>query len=371
MVLHLEPEFLPIERNVPLAPLTSLQLGGVARFFARVDSVAGLRKAIQFAREQSLPFTLLGGGSNTIVPDDGFPGLVIQIRILGIEFDESPRGVACPAQSVIVEAGAGEDWDRFVRTMTEQGLGGVECLSGIPGSVGATPVQNVGAYGQEVSETIECVRALDIETLEQVEFSCEECNFSYRSSRFKGPDRGRFVIVRVRFRLEADGRPQLRYRELRQAVEASVPTLEHLPAAVQLQAIRDVVLRLRRRKSMVLDPEDPNSRSAGSFFLNPILTAEAMEEFEARCFARFGENPPKFAAENGCFKTSAAWLIERAGFVKGQLHDGIGISQNHSLALVNRGGSTRALLDFAERIRRQVEDQFGVRLEREPVILGA
>lgn len=344
--------------GVPLAPRTTLGLGGPARWLVECDGEAAVRAALAEARARALPVFVLGGGSNVVVRDAGFPGLVVVIAIGGAEFRAD--GTA--------EAGAGVVWDEFVRQAVERGLQGIECLSGIPGTVGGTPIQNVGAYGQEVSETIERVVAVDRTTLERVELAGSECGFGYRTSRFKGADRDRFVVTAVRFRLRPGAAPVLRYRELADAVSAD-PAWAAARGA-QLTAVRNAVLGLRRGKAMVVDPADPDTRSVGSFFTNPVLTRAAFERLEALSRAAGGRDPvPAFPVDGGV-KVPAAWLIERAGYRKGFRAGGVGISSRHALALVNAGGTSAELLALADEIERTVARRFDVRLEREPVIVG-
>ncbi len=351
-----------VEERVPLAPYTTLRLGGAARYFMEARSEGELRDALAWAAQQRLPVWILGGGSNLIVPDAGLPGLVIRIAIAGVEF-------ALAGSETILRAGAGVDWDEVVRQAVERGLAGIECLSGIPGLAGATPIQNVGAYGQEVADTLVSVTCLDRATLEPVEFGAAECDFGYRQSRFKGRDRDRFVVTGVTFRL-GERRPEPRYPELRRAVESS-PGYAALPDARAVEAVRETVLGLRRRKSMVLDPEDPNTRSVGSFFTNPVLSGDQLERLVERCRGlEGGAVIPTFPAEDGRLKVPAAWLVEQAGFRRGYRRGGAGISTRHALALVNLGGSTAELLALAAEIEQGVAERFGVRLEREPVELS-
>ena len=246
-----------LHENIPLAPLTTMGLGGPARYLAECTSLAEMRDCLTWAEAEGLPVQVLGGGSNVLFADAGYSGLVLKVGLSGVVFN-----------GATVEVAAGEDWDAFVQCCVERGLAGVECLSGIPGSVGATPIQNVGAYGQEVKDTIAEVRALDRQTLEEIAFAPAECGFAYRQSRFKGADRDRFIVTSVTYRLDDSGQPQIRYPELRRHVSDDRPTLA---------TVRDTVLALRRGKSMVIDPQDPNSRSVGSFFLNPVIDAEAFD----------------------------------------------------------------------------------------------
>ena len=345
---------------VPLAPRTTLRLGGKARYFWSVSSADEAAEALRWARANRQRVQVLGGGSNTIFPDEGFPGLVVHVAVPGLRFRDADG-------EVVVDAGAGESWDDLVRESVDRGLTGIECLSGIPGTVGAAPIQNVGAYGQELSETLVHVECLDRETMERERIPAAECGFGYRWSRFKGEDRGRFLILGVRLRLESGSRPELRYDQLEEEVERR-GGIDGLPPAEAVRRVREAVLDLRESKSMVVREEDPDSRSAGSFFLNPVLSEEEYRELERRWDSAGGrEAIPSYPADGGR-KVPAAWLVEKAGFEKGHRHGGVGLSTKHALALVNREGSTRELLELADEIREAVAGRFGVRLEREPVL---
>lgn len=354
------------EEHVPLAPLTTLGLGGPARWFWRVASVPELIEALRWARERSIPAWILGGGSNVIVPDAGIDGLVVQLSLRGVTIEPEPAG-----GTVLVHVEAGEPWDGFVAARVEEGLQGIECLAGIPGYAGATPIQNVGAYGQEVADTLVTVRALDRRTLQSVEFAAAECGFGYRTSRFKGADRDRYVVTGIVLRLRPGAAPVLRYPELRRAVEA-LPDAAALAPPAALTATREVVLTLRRRKSMVIDPADPETRSAGSFFTNPILDDVELSHVRERWAALGGVGEvPTFPEGPGRTKVPAAWLVQQAGFERGTDRGGVGVSRSHALALVNRGGTANELLALAGEIVDAVAERFGVRLEREPILLGA
>ncbi len=352
-----------LKQDVPLAPLTTIGLGGAARFFLRAETVDQLRDTLRLADREKLPLHILGGGSNTLFADEGFPGLVVQVGLGGIDFQEKDG-------YTYVTVGSGENWDALVRRCVEEGLAGLECLSGIPGSVGATPVQNVGAYGQEVAETVTRVIALERDSLELVEIPGAECNFGYRRSRFKGQDRGRYVLTAVTYRLQRGGKPCTGYAELCRHVEQNFD-LAALPSGrPALEAVRQSVLALRRRKSMVVDPADPNSRSVGSFFLNPILSTVDRQQLQERWEELGGTDPiPLFDTSEGT-KVSAAWLIEHAGFHRGYRRGGAAVSANHTLALVNLGTTTREILELAAEIQAGVEDRFGLRLEMEPEVVG-
>ena len=354
-----------IKKNVTLAPLTTIQLGGRARYFARCSSVDELREAIEYAREHGLKVHVLSGGSNTIFQDEGFDGLVVKIDLRGIEFgpvrSRPAEGTATAAQGRpasngmgdVVEAkvAAGEDWDSFVAECVKRNLAGVECMSGVPGSVGATPIQNVGAYGQQVSDVIVSIKTLEVATLRERVFQSSQCGFDYRSSRFKYEDAGKYIVTGVTYQLHLGGDPCVEYDKVREAVVSLVTT----SGVVTLGDVRDAVLGLRKKKSMVIDERDPNSRSCGSFFEN-MLVEDVPDSIGMPTFD-----------ENGRTRVSSAWLIEKAGFEKGYQQGGVGISPNHNLALVNYGGTTKELLELAEEIKAAVKEKFGVELKREPV----
>ena len=346
-----------LREQVPLAPYTTLGLGGKARYFVECGSEDEVRAALSYAAERRLPVYVLGGGSNVVFLDSGFPGLVLRVTIGGMELRDEP--------SPQVRAGAGVDWDTLVQAVVQRGWTGVECLSGIPGTVGGTPIQNVGAYGQEIAETLVSVTCLDRTTLERRTFSARDCAFGYRDSRFKRQDRERYVVLEVTLRLARDQRPRIRYPELQRAV-AELGGLDAVAPGHAVRLVREAVLALRRRKSMVLDPADPNTRSVGSFFTNPVLPAAAFADLERRC-----KEIPSFPADGGV-KVPAAWLVEQAGFPKGYRRGagGAGISAHHALALVNLGGSSADLLALAEEVRAGVEKQFGIRLAYEPEVVS-
>ena len=369
-----------MQTNIALAPFTTLQLGGKAAHFLEATSIEEILQGLSYSKDRRLPIYILGGGSNTIFADGGFPGLVMRIATRGketIEQDDS---------NAILDVQAGEVWDEFVIHCISHGLSGIECLSGIPGSVGAVPIQNVGAYGQEVADTIASVRCLDRITFEQRVFTNQECEFGYRQSRFKGYDRDRYVVLSVAFRLSRTTINEPRYDELKQALRpisknsstAAGESDWHVPGGDQvrpeervdaLMRLRSAVLNLRKKKSMVVDNSDPESRSAGSFFLNPVLSAEQLQEFKTRMESRGIVDYPCFAAGDS-FKLSAAWFVENAGFAKGTTVGGVGVSKNHSLALVNRGGTSSELMDLSRSIQKKVLEFSGVWLDREPVLVG-
>jgi UDP-N-acetylmuramate dehydrogenase len=345
-----------IRENVPLGPRTTLGVGGSARLFVEVRSVPKVEQAVAFARDRGLELFVLGGGSNVVVSDRGFDGLVLQMGIDGIEeHQQSGR--------VLLDGGAGVNWDEFVSLCVARGYGGVECLSGIPGSIGGTPVQNVGAYGQEVSETIVSVLAYDLAEGRVREFEKSECGFGYRSSIFNSSQRGRYIILRVWYELTPGGEPTLRYTDLQKDFAGRL-------GKPGLAEVRDAVLKIRVSKGMVLNPGDPDSRSAGSFFKNPVLSAEQYARLEQRAAAR-GLEVPSYPALSQQSKISAAWLVENSGFHKGYRKGAVTISGKHALAIVNRGGATAAdIVALRDEIQSTVERTWGVRLQPEPVFVG-
>jgi UDP-N-acetylmuramate dehydrogenase len=342
-----------VRDDVPLAPLTTLELGGRARHLALAPDAAAVIEALRWARARGLPVLVLGGGSNLVVADAGFAGLVIRLTSRGCSF--VPVG-----DEVRVTAEAGEPWDALVAETVARNLAGLECLSGIPGLTGATPIQNVGAYGQEVAETIRAVRVLERGSDAVLDLPPDACAFSYRDSLFRRePDR--YVVLSVTFGLRPGGAPSLRYRELADALAGR--------ASPTLAEVRDAVIALRRRKSMVIDAADPNRRSVGSFFTNPIVTPEVVARVGVRAGA--GEAVPQWPAAAGLVKLSAGWLIERAGIVRGLRRGSVGVSTNHALALVHYGGgSTADLVALAREVRDAVRDRFGITLLPEPVLVG-
>ncbi|GAA1084097.1 UDP-N-acetylmuramate dehydrogenase [Nocardiopsis composta] len=351
--------------GVRLADHTTLGLGGPAARFTAATGTDELIAAVAAADAAGEPLLVLGGGSNLVVADEGFPGTVVQVATAGVA--REPGGAP---GAVRVRAEAGVEWDPFVARCVAEGLSGVECLSGIPGRVGSTPIQNVGAYGQEVAQTVAEVVVYDRRTGERRALTGAECGFSYRDSVFKreGPDRGRYVVCEVVFELEESGlSAPVAYAEL--AGRLGVAQGERVPA----DRAREAVLELRRGKGMVLDPADPDTRSAGSFFTNPVLTEEDFADLRKRVAERLGPDvePPAHPAGDGRVKTSAAWLIDRAGFAKGHARGPVRISTKHTLALTNPGGGTTAdLIGLAREVRSGVAAAFGVTLVNEPVMVG-
>jgi UDP-N-acetylmuramate dehydrogenase len=338
---------------VSLAPLTTLRLGGPARRLVSVATPEDLVETVRALDAAGEAVLLLAGGSNVVIADAVFDGTVVRIETRGIE-----RGGA----SLTVQAG--EEWDAVVRAAVNAGLAGIECLSGIPGSAGATPIQNVGAYGQDVSQTIASVRVLDRRSGAVADLPPEACGFRYRSSAFKGRDRHVVLAVTFALRESAAGEP-VAYAELARALGVELGERAPLPD------VRSAVLALRRAKGMVIDPDDPDSVSAGSFFTNPILDAGAFAELQQRAGRAGLESPPAFPEPDGRVKTSAAWLIQRTGFERGMTRGRVAISGKHTLALVNRGGATTAeLVALAREIAAGVRGAFGVELFPEPAFVG-
>jgi UDP-N-acetylmuramate dehydrogenase len=358
---HPSPD-LPLRERVPLAPLTTLGLGGAARWFLEAREGASLAAALRWAEEEGVAATVLGGGSNAVVADRGVDGLVVRMAQRGVELQSGGR-----AREELWTVAAGEPWDPLVARAVAAGLAGIECLSGIPGTAGATPIQNVGAYGQEVAEVVESVRVLDRTTLEEREMPPEECAFAYRDSLFRRrPER--FAVLSVTLRLTRGGEPAVRYPELERAVAGT-------GERPSLASVRETVLALRRSKSMVIEPADENRRSVGSFFVNPVVMAGEAEAVVERALtagvARDESEVPRFDGGAGRVKLSAGWLVERAGFPKGTRRGPVGVSSRHALALVHHGGGTTSdLLALAREVRQAVQERFGVTLQPEPVFLG-
>jgi UDP-N-acetylmuramate dehydrogenase len=353
-----------IQENVPLAPLTTLQVGGSASYFAELRREDDVREAAQFAKSRDLALFVLGGGSNLVVADSGWPGLVLRVAIGGIT---SPNTNDAPGNSVLFGVGAGVNWDDFVAQAVVQNCAGVECLSGIPGSVGGTPVQNVGAYGQEVADTIESVRALDLKEERIVVLPKPACGFRYRTSVFNTTERGRYIILRVNFRLKRGGAPSLKYADLQKYF---VERLAEKKTPPSLAETRDAVREIRRSKGMLIVPGDDDCRSAGSFFKNPVLSEEQFKDLAGRAESR-GLEIPSYPALDAQRKVSAAWLVEHSGFSKGYGVGPAGISHKHALALINRGKAKASdIVGLKEEIQRGVQKAWGILLEPEPVLVG-
>ena len=345
-----------IQEHVPLAPLTTLQVGGKARYLIEAASEDDVLQAVDFARAKDLPLFVLGGGSNVLVADSGWPGLVLKMTIGGITKHEE-------GGASLFDAGAGVDWDHFAAQAVAADCAGVECLSGIPGTVGGTPVQNVGAYGQEVSETIESVRAFDRKTARIVVLPEAACGFRYRTSIFNTTESGRYIILRVTYRLTPGDTPTLKYADLQKHFAAS-------GVSPSLAQVRDAVRQIRQSKAMLIVPGDPDARSAGSFFKNPVLNEAEFHDLSGRAESR-GLKIPSYPALDAQQKISAAWLVEHSGFAKGFTLGPARISRKHALALINSGSARAAdIVRLKEEIQRGVEQAWGILLEPEPVLVG-
>jgi UDP-N-acetylmuramate dehydrogenase len=343
-----------ILENIPLAPLTTLGVGGSARYFAEIHSTEDAAEAVAWANTHALPLFVLGGGSNLVVADEGFHCLVLKMAVAGISTRQE-------GQRTFFTAGAGEDWDTFVAQTVDSGCAGLECLSGIPGTVGATPVQNVGAYGQEVSECIQQVEALDLNTCQVRTFENAECNFSYRASRFNTDECRRYIILRVTFTLESGGQPRISYADLKRAFGDHQPTLAE---------VRKAVCEIRQKKGMLLVDGDTDCCSAGSFFKNPVLSATEYAQVKQHA-ADKGLTIPCYPALESRHKVPAAWLVENAGFHKGYTRGPVAISRKHALAITNLGGASAAdVLALKNEIQDGVYQTFGLRLQPEPVFVG-
>jgi UDP-N-acetylmuramate dehydrogenase len=353
--MYIDAQSMLIRENVPLAPLTTLKVGGPARYFAEAASLTDVCEALDFARSRQLPLFVLGGGSNLVVADSGWPGLVLKIAIRGID-ERAEDG------KTVFEVGAGEEWDAFVARAVARDCAGIECMSGIPGTVGGTPVQNVGAYGQEVSQTISEVHALDLRDGQQRVLCDEACGFAYRTSIFNTSESGRYIILHVTYALEPSGEPRIEYADLKKyfAGRSAAPTLIETR-----QAVREI----RRTKAMLLVEGDEDCRSAGSFFKNPIVSEAQYTELSVLA-SRRNLNVPRFSTPEGV-KVSAAWLVEHSGFHKGFTGGAVGISRKHALAIVNRGGAKAAeVVALKSEIQQRVLEEWGVSLKPEPVFVG-
>lgn len=371
--------------------MTTLKIGGPARYFLKAETEQQVLEGFDFAEKNDLKVFVLGGGSNVLISDRGFYGLVLQVALKGIAANadrgmrneeirdgttklheetrnktetRNPHSAIRNPQSITVQAG--EDWDPIVGYCVNQNLAGIECLSGIPGFVGGTPVQNVGAYGQEVSETVVSVRVYDRKFKGIRELTNAECGFTYRTSIFNSVERDRYVVLAVTYELVRNGEPKLVYRDLQNyfAERGAGPD-------VTLKQTRDAVLEIRRAKSMVIDEGDPNAQSAGSFFKNPIVSGERFAEIANIAADLAVGDVPSFTVDDASVKIPAAWLIERSGFHKGYRLGNAGISTKHSLAIVNIGNATAAeIVDLKNTIQSGVKEKFGIDLTPEPIFIG-
>jgi len=344
-----------LQENVSLAPLTTFKVGGPARWFVDCSTESEVQEAAAHAMRHNLPLFVLGGGSNLVIADEGWPGLVLKVSIKGIE--ETAQG--------FFRVGGGEDWDSFVAHAVRKNYAGIECLSGIPGTVGGTPVQNVGAYGQEVSETIVYVRVLERATGTIMELNAAECGFFYRASIFNSSQRGRYVFTWVAYQLMKDGSPRIEYADVQKYFAGRVE-------APNLQQVRDAVREIRQAKAMLIVEGDPDCRSAGSFFKNPLVASAEADRIEALARQRAPDKIlPRYPGPDGLVKLPAAWLVEQAGFSKGYSRGPVGISRKHSLAIVNRGSATaRDIVALKEEIQQRVLEVWGIQLQPEPELVG-
>jgi UDP-N-acetylmuramate dehydrogenase len=332
-----------------LAPFTTLKVGGPAKFFADVSSVQELKEVLRFVKAENLNLFVLGGGSNVLISDKGFNGIVIKINIEGIETLEKND------RDCIFRVGAGVVWDDFVKFTVKRNIWGIECLSGIPGSIGASPVQNIGAYGQEVKDTIVSVEAVNMQTSTCRKFDSTQCGFSYRDSYFK--KRREEIVTHVTYRLSKIPNLEFKYKELEKAFGNRFPSIWE---------IRQKVMEIRRSKSMVYDINDINSYSNGSFFINPVINKKQFEGLQ-----KIHQDIPHWPVGNNKMKLAAAWLIENAGFNKGYKHKTTGLSEKHTLAIVNRGSANaKDIYDLHKIIIAKVKDAFGVEISPETQFIG-
>lgn len=341
-----------VQEHIPLAPLTTFQVGGPARYFVHAETENDVKEAVAYAAQHHLPLFVLGGGSNLVVSDTGWPGLVLKVAIDGVHSSAAGK-------TRYFLAGAGTDWDTVVAQTVRENCAGVECLSGIPGTVGGTPVQNVGAYGQEVADTISYVRVLEVSSGKIIELSNAECKLRYRSSIFNTTERGRYIVMQVMFHLQPDGEPTVEYADLK----------KHFTnlAEPSLQQVRDAVRQIRQNKAMLIVAGDEDCRSAGSFFKNPLVPGTEADRIEALAHKPI----PRYPGQDGLVKLSAAWLVEQAGFHKGYGSGPVGISRKHALAIVNRGGAkARDIIALKDEIQQKVFETWGIQLEPEPVFVG-
>jgi UDP-N-acetylmuramate dehydrogenase len=345
-----------IRENEPIAPLTSFEVGGPARYFSKISTEEGATSALAFAGERGLDTIVLGSGSNVLFSDAGFPGLVILNRITGFTVEES-------GGDVLVTVGGGEDWQDFVDLCVARGWQGVECLAGIPGTVGASPIQNIGAYGQEVSQVISQVRCLETATGDAVTFDNKACAFRYRESIFNTREAGKYLVTSVTFSLTKGGAPAVSYRELQDRLSC-------IPSPT-LTDVRDAVIAIRAGKGVLIRTGYESFRSVGSFFKNPVVTRSRFEQIETLVAGQGGASNWAWPLPNGDVKVSAAFLIQNSGFERGYRRGHVGICPYHTLVLINHGGATAAeIVDFAAAVQRRVQDRFGVFLLPEARLVG-
>jgi UDP-N-acetylmuramate dehydrogenase len=357
------PRDLQIQENIPLAPYTTFRIGGPARFFCEVTTSEQVLEAVTFARERSLPIFVLGGGSNLLVTDRGFDGLVLRVRFEGCVNIDGYRDDMPEKTSITYQVPAGMDWDAFVHLVAEGGVTGIECLAGIPGFVGGAPIQNIGAYGQEVSTSILLVKVFNLETLAHEMLPADRCGFAYRRSIFNTTHRDRYIVTSVIFQFDLHATPTLRYADLKDYFSSR--TSEPKPIEIY-----DAVRNIRQGKGMLIVEGEADCRSAGSFFKNPVVPAAVLQNIAATLTLP-ADKIPHWAAGEDLVKLPAAWLLERAGFVKGFQLGEAGISSHHTLALINRGHATFAdIAALRDTIQREVARRFGIQLEQEPVQVG-
>jgi len=347
---------LNIQENISLAPLTTFQVGGPARFFTEAHSERDVQNAVAYAGERRLPLFVLGGGSNLVVADAGFRGLVVKVGLSGVRMESDG----------VFRTAAGENWDSLVELTVARNCAGLECLSGIPGTVGGTPVQNVGAYGQEVSQTIIRVRVLELATGKIWEFDRAACGFAYRTSIFNTTQRDKYIVLEVTYRLQPGGAPSVQYADVRKFFSDAANS------SPTLRQVRDAVRSIRQSKAMLIVSGDEDCRSAGSFFKNPVVSAAEADRVQALAEQRVaGRALPRYPAQDGNVKLAAAWLVEQAGFRKGYSHGAVGISRKHSLAIVNRGGAkAQDIVALKDEVQKRVLEVWGVKLHPEPVFVG-
>lgn len=350
-----------IKNNILIAPHTTINLGGEAKYFCECLNENDLSESLKYAAENKLRFVLIGGGSNVIFPDGIYDGLVIRLTGENFEIKDETES------DVLIKVWAGTGWDKFVEWSVNRGYQGIECLSGIPGSTGATPIQNVGAYGQEVGNTIVNVICIDKADFKEHVFTNKQCKFGYRDSIFKNEYYGKYFIIYTEFRLSKINEPDIKYVDLARETENSAEYNKILKRGARLAFIRNKVIEIRRAKSMVSDDRDSESKSCGSFFTNPLLTYDEFYKI-SRKISELGYDMPFYKSGNK-YKIPAAFLIEKAGFEKGYSKGKVGISRSHTLALVNRGGTSEKLLILAKEIKDTVSEKFGVILEIEPFII--
>jgi UDP-N-acetylmuramate dehydrogenase len=351
---------------VELAPLTSMKLGGPARFFYEFDSADDLMRQVKIAKNERCDIFVIGGGSNIVISDQGVEALVLKSATSDIRIESETD------REAIVWAAAGSSWDDLVSFCVSNGLAGIEALSGIPGTVGAAPIQNIGAYGQEFAEIFLDLEALNAQDCRVARFNRVECHFSYRNSRFKPSSlvNPEWIILNLRLKLSKIGPLAIRYAELNEFLNTSAPGWQLKSIASQLGLIRDAVLKIRSRKSMVMDASNPNTRSCGSFFTNPIIDTSEAERIQKLVLDRGLPPIPQFPAEAGKIKLSAARIVEISGFTRGFVFGEAGVSSDHALALVARGSRSHDVYELSKKIQAAAWAQLGIRLETEPAFIG-